>query len=325
MKAIAQAQYGSPDVLQLTEVERPVVGDHDVLVRVHASAVHAGDWHLMRGEPWLVRLMFGGILKPKIKILGCDVAGRVEAMGKAVTQFSLGDEVLGELSGCGFGTFAEYVCASEAALVLKPAALSFEQAATVPTSALAAFQALRDLGQIQPGQRVLINGAASGVGSFAVQMAKAWGAEVTGVCGPQKIETVRSLGADYLIDYTQTDFTQNRHRYDLILDVAAYRSVLVCQRALTPVGTYVLVGGSISRLFQTMLLLGPWISNTSRRKVCVLSSQPNQADLLAICELLESGQVVPLIDRCYSLAEVPEAIRYLEARQARGKVAIKVV
>jgi NADPH:quinone reductase-like Zn-dependent oxidoreductase len=325
MRAIAQSQYGPPDVLQLTEIERPTVGDNDVLVQVYASAVHAGDWHLMRGEPWLVRLIFGGILKPKIKILGCDVAGRVAAVGSAITQFNVGDEVLGELSGCGFGAFAEYVCASEAALVLKPAALTFEQAATVPSSALAAFQGLRDLGQIQSGQRVLINGAASGVGSFAVQMAKVWGAEVTGVCGPQKIETVRSLGADHVIDYTQADFTQNRHSYDLILDIAAYRSVLICQRALTPVGTYVLVGGSIARLFQTMLLLGPWISKTSRRRVCVLSSQPNQADLLAICDLLARGQIVPLIDRCYSLSEVPEAIRYLEARQAQGKVAIKVI
>lgn len=324
MKAIAQSQYGPPEVLKLVEVDKPVVKDNDVLVRVCASAVHAGDWHLMRGEPWLVRLIFGGLLKPKIKILGCDVAGRVEAVGKAVTQFKVGDEVFGDVSSCGFGAFAEYVCASKSALVLKPAAITFKQAATVPTSALAALQGLRDLGQVQPGQRVLINGAASGVGSFAVQIAKSFGAEVTGVCATQKVEAVRSLGADHVIDYTQTDFTQNRHRYDLILDVAAYRSVLICQRALTPVGTYVLVGGSIARLFQTMLLLGPWISKTSRRQVHVLSSQPNKADLTLLRDFLESGKIVPMIDRCYSLSEVPEAIRYLEGRQVQGKVAICV-
>jgi NADPH:quinone reductase-like Zn-dependent oxidoreductase len=324
MKAIVQSEYGPPDVLRLAEVDKPVVQDHDVLVRVQASAVHAGDWHLMRGEPWIVRLMFGGLLKPKTKILGCDVAGRVEAVGQAVTRFQVGDEVFGDVSGCGFGAFAEYVCAREEALVLKPAAVTFEQAATVPTSALAALQGLQNAGQLQPGQKVLINGAAGGVGSFAVQIAKVLGAEVTGVCSTRKVAMVRSLGADHVIDYTQTDFTQTGQRYDFILDVTAYRSVLLCQKALTPTGTYVLVGGSIAYLFLTMLFLGPWISKTSRRKVCVLSSTPNQKDLTVLRDLLESEKIAPVIDRCYSLSEVPDAIRYLEQRQVQGKVAIRV-
>lgn len=324
MKAIAQSEYGSADVLKLTEVEKPIVQDTDVRVRVCAASIHAGDWHLMRGEPWITRLIFGGLLKPKIKILGCDVAGRVDAIGKAVTQFQVGDEVFGDVSGNGFGAFAQYVCANEEAWVTKPAAATFEEAATVPASALAALQGLRDIGQIQPGQKVLINGASGGVGSFAVQIAKSFGAEVTGVCRTQKVEKVRSLGADHVIDYTQIDFIQNGQRYDLILDAAAYRSVLTTQQALTPTGTYVLVGGSMAQLFLTMLFLGPWISKTSRRKVRVLSSKPNQKDLTTLKDLLEAGKIVPAIDRCYSLSEVPTAIRYLEQRQVQGKVAISV-
>jgi NADPH:quinone reductase-like Zn-dependent oxidoreductase len=324
MKAIVQSEYGPPDVLRLAEIDQPVVQDNDVLVRIQASAVHAGDWHLMRGEPWIVRLMFGGLLKPKIKILGCDVAGRVEAVGPSVMRFQVGDEVFGDVSSCGFGAFAEYVCAREEALVLKPAAVTFEQAATVPTSALAALQGLQLTGQLQPGQKVLINGAAGGVGSFAVQIAKSLGAEVTGVCSTRKVAMVRSLGADHVIDYTQTDFTQTGQQYDLILDVTAYRSVFTCQKALTPTGTYVLVGGSTAYLFLTMLFLGPWISKTSRRKVCVLSSTPNQKDLTVLRDLLESGKIAPVIDRYYSLSEVPDAIRYLEQRQVQGKVAIRV-
>jgi NADPH:quinone reductase-like Zn-dependent oxidoreductase len=324
MRAIVQYEYGPPDVLRMAEVAKPVAQDNEVLVRVHATAVHAGDWHLMRGEPWLVRLMFGGLLKPKIKILGCDVAGRVEAVGKAVTQFQVGDEVFGEVSAHGFGGFAEYVSVPAEALALKPANASFEEAATVPTSGLAALHGLRDEGHTQPGQKVLINGAASGVGSFAVQIAKAFGAEVTGVCGPQKVAMVRALGADHVIDYSQADYTQNKQSYDLIVDVAAYRSVLDCQQALTPTGTYVLVGGSIARLFITMLFLGPWISKTSSRTVRVLSSKPNQKDLKVLRDLLEARKIVPFIDRTYSLSEVPDAIRYLEQRQVKGKVAIRV-
>jgi NADPH:quinone reductase-like Zn-dependent oxidoreductase len=320
MKAIVQTDYGSTEKLRLAEIDRPTVPDNGVLVQVQAASVNGGDWHLMRGKPFLSRLIFGGILKPKIKILGMDVAGRVEAIGKDVTEFQVGDEVFGDLSSCGFGAFAEYVCATEAALVLKPAHVSFEQAATVPAAALAALQALRD-GQIQSGQRVLINGAASGVGSFAVQIAKLLGAEVTAVCGTQKLEMMSSIGADHIIDYTQSDVTKNSQQYDLIFDAAAYRSVFDYLPILTPEGAYVLVGGSTTRLFQ-VLLLGSWISKLSHRRVQCLVSKPNQADLVILRDFLAAGKIVPFIDRQYNLSEVPTAIQHLEQRQVRGKVVI---
>jgi NADPH:quinone reductase-like Zn-dependent oxidoreductase len=323
MKAIVQTEYGSADILKLEEATKPVVSDDGVIIRVHAASVNAGDWHLMRGTPFLIRLMFGGILKPKIKILGMDVAGQVEAIGKNVTQFQPGDEVFGDLSECGYGAFAEYVCAKEVALVLKPANVSFEEAATVPVSALAALQGLRDCGQIQPGQRVLINGAAGGVGCWAVQIAKALGAEVTAVCSTKNLEIMDSIGADYVIDYTQTDVTKNGQQYDLILDAAAYRSVFDYPPILTPEGTYVLVGGSTARFFQ-VLLFGSLISKISGRKVQCLASKPNQADLAILRDFLAAGKIVPFIDRTYNLSEVPTAIRQLEQRQVRGKIAISV-
>ena len=323
MRAIVQTEYGSTEVLRLEEVDKPVVPNNGVLVRVHAASVNAGDWHLMRGTPFISRLMFGGLLKPKIKILGFDIAGRVEAVGKNVTQFEPGDEVFGDLSECGFGAFAEYVCATEAALVLKPIATTFEQAATVPGAALTALQGLRDMGQIQSGQKVLINGASGGVGSFAVQIAKALGAEVTAVCSTKKMDRVRSLGADHIIDYTQTDVTQHGQRYDLIFDAAAYRSVFDYLPALTTQGTYVLVGGSIPRLFLVMLF-GSWISRISRRRVKCLIVKPNQKDLTTLRELMVAGKIVPLIDQRYDLSEVPAAIRHIEQRQVVGKVVIRV-
>jgi len=323
MRAIVQNEYGSTDVLRLEEIDKPVVLDNGVLVRVHAASVNAGDWHLMRGTPFLSRLMFGGLLKPKIKILGFDVAGRVEAVGKNVTQFKPGDEVFGDLSECGFGAFAEYVCATEAALVLKPIATTFEDAATVPGAALTALQALRDVGQIQSGQQVLINGASGGVGSFAVQIAKAFDAEVTAVCSTKKMDRVRSLGADHVVDYTQADITQNGQRYHLMLDAAAYRSVFDYLPSLTTQGTYVMVGGSIARLLQVMIF-GSLISRISRRRVKCLVSKPNQKDLMILRELMVAGKIVPLIDQHYTLGEVPEAIRHLEQRQVVGKVAIRV-
>ena len=323
MRAIVQTEYGSTEVLRLEEVDKPVVPNNGVLVRVHAASVNAGDWHLMRGTPFISRLMFGGLLKPKIKILGFDIAGRVEAVGKNVTQFEPGDEVFGDLSECGFGAFAEYVCATEAALVLKPIATTFEQAATVPGAALTALQGLRDMGQIQSGQKVLINGASGGVGSFAVQIAKALGAEVTAVCSTKKMDRVRSLGADHIIDYTQTDVTQHGQRYDLIFDAAAYRSVFDYLPALTTQGTYVLVGGSIPRLFLVMLF-GSWISRISRRRVKCLIVKPNQKDLTTLRELMVAGKIVPLIDQRYDLSEVPVAIRHIEQRQVVGKVVIRV-
>ncbi|MEM9163391.1 MAG: NAD(P)-dependent alcohol dehydrogenase [Cyanobacteria bacterium P01_F01_bin.4] len=323
MKAIVQTEYGPPEVLSLEEIDTPVLQDNEVRVKIQAASVHAGDWHLMRGTPFLIRLMFGGLLKPKHPILGTDLAGQVEAVGKDVTQFKPGDEVFGELSECGFGAFAEYACAPEKALALKPANLTFKAAAAVPVSALAALQGLRDVGQLQPGQRVLIHGASGGVGSFAVQIAKAFGAEVTGVCSTQKVEMVRSLGADHVIDYTQTDVTQTGQRYDLMLDAAAYRSVTDFLPALTPQGTYVMVGGSTARFFQAMFL-GAWLTRQTSQKVKCLASKPNQADLVTLKDLIEAGKLVPAIDRCYPLSEVPAAIRYLEQRQVQGKVAISV-
>lgn len=321
MKAISQSNYGSTDMLSLQEVDKPVVTDKGVLVKVQAASVNSGDWHLMRGTPFLSRLMYGGILKPKIKTLGMDVAGRVEAVGKDVTQFQINDEVFGDISGCGFGAFAEYVCADESALVLKPSNTSFEQAATVPTAALAALQGLRDLGQIQSGQKVLINGASGGVGSFAVQIAKAFGAEVTALCSTKKMAMVQSLGADHVIDYTQVDVTKSGERYDLILDAAAYRSVFHYLPILSSHGSYVLVGGSIMRLFQIMFL-GSLISKISRRNVKCLSSKPNQKDLTILSNLLESGKISPFISQRYNLSEVPTAISAFEQRQVMGKIAI---
>ena len=323
MKAIIQSEYGSPDVLSLAEVDQPTLSDHGVLVRIHAASVHAGDWHLMRGTPFLLRLIYGGILKPKFQILGTDMAGQVEAVGRNITQFKPGDRVFGDLSECGFGTFAEYVCVPEKALVLKPTNITFEQAATVPVSALAALQGLRDAGQIQSGQKVLINGASGGVGSFAVQIAKAFGAEVTGVCSTKKVDMVRSIGADHVIDYTKDDITKYRQHYDLVLDAAAYRSVFKYLPALKPQGTYVMVGGSTARFFQVMIF-GAWISKIAGRNIKFLTSQPNQADLIVLKDLIEAGKIVPRIDLCYPLSEVPAAIRYVELRQVRGKVAISI-
>jgi NADPH:quinone reductase-like Zn-dependent oxidoreductase len=323
MKAIVQTEYGSADVLRLADVDKPVVSDNGVLVRVHAASVHAGDWHLMRGTPFLIRFIFGGVLKPKIKILGTDAAGKVEAVGKDVTQFKPGDEVFGDLSECGFGAFAEYVCVPETALALKPANLTFEEAATVPGSALAALQGLRDVGRIQSGQKVLINGASGGVGSFAVQIAKAFGAEVTGVCSTNKVDMVRAIGADHVINYTKDGGIPKGQRYDLILDAAAYRSVFDYPPALNPKGTYVLVGGSTARLFFVMFF-GSLISKIIRRNVKFLVTKPNQADLAILRDFIEAGKISPFIDQRYTLSEVPAAIRHLEQRQVRGKVSITV-
>lgn len=321
MRAIVQTEYGSAAVLSLKEIDKPAVPNHGVLVRVYAASVNAGDWHLMRGEPFLLRFLFGGLRKPKIQILGSDVAGQVAAIGNDVTQFQLGDEVFGDLSRYGFGAFAEYVCVPEAALVLKPDNLSFEEAATVPEAALAALQGLRDVGQIQSGQKVLINGASGGVGSFAVQIAKAFGAEVTAVCSPHKMDAVRSLGADHVMEYTH--IPGNGQRYDLILDAAAYRSVFDYLPVLATEGTYVLIGGSTARFLQVMLL-GPWISRLSQRRVACLNSTPNQDDLLTLRELIMAGKISPLVHQHYSLSEVPLAICHLEQRQVIGKAAIRI-
>jgi NADPH:quinone reductase-like Zn-dependent oxidoreductase len=325
MRAITQEFYGSPEVLSIQTVPLPTIGDQEVLIKVRATSVHAGDWHLMRGKPFLViRLIYGGLRQPNIRTLGCDVAGTVEAVGKGVSRFQVGDAVFGDLSVCGFGAFAEYARAKESALVTKPDSISFEAAGTVACSGLAALQGLRDLGQLQAGQKVLIHGAAGGVGSFAVQIAKAFGAEVTGACSAHKMAMVRSIGADHVIDSAEVDVTAAGPRYDLILDCAAYRPLKDLLPALTPEGTYVLVGGSVARFFQVMLWQGPWITRTSGRQVRVLASNPNPADLQTLADLLVAGKIVPFIDRRCALSDVPSALAALEQRQVQGKVAIAV-
>ena len=322
MKAVVYTKYGSPDVLQLKEVEKPTPKDNEVLIRIHAASANAADWHLLRGDPFLLRLGYG-LLKPNNTILGADIAGRVEAVGNNVTQFQPGDEVFGDISGCGLGGFAEYVSVPEHAVISKPASMTFEEAAAVPMAAVTALQGLRDKGQIQPGQKVLIHGASGGVGTFAVQIAKAFRAEVTAVCSTRKVDLVRSIGADHVIDYTHEDFTKNGQRYDLILAANGNRSMFEYKRALAPKGRYVVTGGSMAQLFQAMLL-GPLLSTAGRQNMGNVLARPNQKDLACMKELLEAGKVIPVIDRCYPLSETAEAIRYLEAGHARGKVVITV-
>lgn len=318
MKAIIYTEYGSPDVLQLKDVEKPSPKDDEILVKIYAASANAADWHLMRAEPFLARLE-NGLLKPKNTKLGADVAGRVEAVGKNVTQFQAGDDVFGELPLDGLGSFAEYVCSTEDALALKPANITFEQAAAVPLAAFTALQGLRDKGQIQAGQKVLINGAAGGVGTFAVQIAKSFGTEVTGVCSTRNLEMVRSIGADHVIDYTKEDFTRTGQRYDLIFDAVGNRSVSDLKRALSANGICSVAGfTSLSRLFQVMLLGG-------KKAGLMETAKGNKKDLLFIKDLLEAGKVVPVIDRSYPFSETPEAIRYLEKGHAQGKVVITMV
>lgn len=317
MKAIVYTTYGSPDVLQLKDVEKPTPKDDQVLVKVHAASANPADWHLMRAEPFLARFA-NGLLKPKNTRLGADVAGRVEAVGRNVTRFQVGDDVFGELPLNAMGSFAEYVCAPEELLALKPAKLTFEQAAAVPLAAFTALQGLRNKGQIQPGQTVLINGASGGVGTFAVQIAKSFGTDVTGVCSTRNLDMVRSIGADHVIDYTQADFTKSGQRYDLIFDAVGNRSVSDLKRALKPNGICAVAGfTSLSRLFQIMVLGG-------KRVGMMETAEANQKDLSFLKELLEAGKVIPVIDRRYSLGETAEAIRYLEAGHAKGKVIITV-
>ncbi len=323
MKAIVFAKYGPPDVLQLQDMERPALKDNDVLVKVHAAALNAADWHLVRGEPFPVRMMLGGLQKPKPMILGADMAGRVEFVGKNVTLFRPGDDVFGDLSDCGRGAFAEYVAVPESALVAKPANITFEAAAATPMASVTALQGLRNIGKIQAGQKVLVNGASGGVGSFAVQIAKALGAEVTGVSSTRKLDALRALGVDHVIDYTQQDFTRNGQQYDLILAANGNRSISDYQRALSPNGVYVMTGGANAQLMQAMLL-GPVISMTGKKKMRSLMAKPNTADLAFVAGLLEAGKVKPVIDIRYPLNAVPEALAYVEQGHAAGKVVINV-
>jgi NADPH:quinone reductase-like Zn-dependent oxidoreductase len=324
MKAVVYTEYGSPDVLHLKEVEKPTPKDNEVLVKVYAASANPLDWRTMRGEPFLVRLD-NGFRKPKTTILGADIAGRVVAVGRNVTQFKPGDAVFGETSANGLGGFAEYVAVPENAVVLKPETVSFEDAASTPVVGFTAIQGLRNVGNIRAGQKVLINGASGGIGTFAVQYAKANGAEVTGVCSTRNLDMVRSIGADHVIDYTQEDFSRSGQKYDLIYDAIGNRSVGDYKRALTPNGQCVIAGfTTLPRLF-SHILLGMWVSKTGRQKVGLMgSAQTSSKDLQLIAELLETRKVVPVIDRCYPLSETAEAIRYLETMRARGKVIIQV-
>jgi len=316
MKAIVYTKFGPPDVLQLKEVEKPIPKDNEILIKVHAASANAYDWHHLRADPFFIRLMGAGLLKPKHKILGADIAGQVEAVGRHVKQFQPGNDVFGEGS---YGGFAEYVCVDENRFVLKPANLTFEEAAAIPMAALTALQGLRDKGRIQERQKVLINGASGGVGTFAVQIAKSFDAEVTGVCSTTKMDLVRSIGADHVIDYTQEDVTKNKQQYDLIFDIAAYRSISKYKRILRPGGIYVLAGGSMARIFQLMLK-----SKTGAKNMRLIVAKISQKDLLFITELMSAGKVKSIIDKRYPLNETAEALRYLEEGHARGKVVITV-
>jgi len=320
MKAIVFTEYGPPsNVLKLEEVEKPIPSDDEVLVKVYASSVNYCDPTFVSGKPFLGRLYTGGLFKPKNTTPGADIAGQVEAVGVNVEQFQPGDKVYGDLSACGFGGFSEYVSVPENALALNPANMTYEEAASVPQAAVVALQGLRDKGQIQSGQRVLINGASGGVGTFAVQIAKSYGAEVTGVCSTRKLDMVRSIMADHVIDYTQEDFTQSEQRYDLIIDIVANRSISEYTRALSSKGNYVAIAFNSVSLF-----LGSLISKTDGKQVSSLAHKPNDKDLVFMKDLIESGKVIPVIDKYYPLNEVAEAVRYYGEGNPSGKVVISV-
>jgi NADPH:quinone reductase-like Zn-dependent oxidoreductase len=322
MKAIICPRYGSPDVLQFREVEKPVPREDEVLIQIHAASLNSRDLRMLRAKPIFMRLMPGGLFHPKNKILGADVAGRVEAIGCNVKQFKPGDEVFGYLpSSTGRGTFAEFVCTRENLITLKPANLTFEQSAAVPLASMTALQGLRDSGNIRPGQKVLINGASGGVGTFAVQIAKAFGAEVTAVCSTRNLEMVHSLGADHVIDYKKNDFSKSGRPYDLTLAVNGYHPLSDYMRALNPEGILVISGGSLVTLFQAARN-AKRVSKGGGQKIYVVSLKQNQEDLIFIKELLESGKIMPVIDGCYPLSKTPEAFWYFEKEHPRGKVVI---
>jgi NADPH:quinone reductase-like Zn-dependent oxidoreductase len=323
VKAIVQDAYGSADVLELRDIDKPEVGDDEVLVRVHGAGVDRGVWHLMTGQAYLIRLAGYGVRRPKNPVRGREVAGRVEATGKDVTRFQPGDEVM----GTGEGSFAEYARAREDKLAPKPTNLTFVQAAAVPISASTALQAVRDKGQVQPGQKVLIIGASGGVGTFAVQLAKAFGADVTGVCSTAKVDLVRSIGADHVIDYTREDFAGTGQRYDLILDIGGNRSISHLRRALPPEGTLVLVGGEGGGRWIGGMERQVWalaISPFVRQKLKMFVAREHYEELQVLSELIEAGKITPVIDRTYPLSQAADAIRYLEKGHARGKVVITV-
>jgi NADPH:quinone reductase-like Zn-dependent oxidoreductase len=324
MKAIVFTQYGSPDILELKEIPKPVPKDDELLIRVHASSVNSWDWEFLNGTPFVNRLMFG-LLKPKPgkQVLGADIAGTVEAVGKRVTRFQPGGEVFGDLWDS-FGGFAEFACAKETSLELKPANSTFAEAAAVPQAGVLALQGLRKAGQVRPGRKVLINGAGGGVGTIAIQLAKLSGAEVTGVDASHKLNVVRSLGADHAIDYLQEDFTKTGGRYDLIIDCQNFRSMFDNRRALEPGGTYAMIGGSIPRVYQLWFLsFIAWLTREDRT-LCLVAEGPNKG-LAELKELMEAGKLVPVIDRTYQLRDVPDALRYFGEGQHKGKIAIEVI
>ncbi len=318
MKAVVWTRYGSPDFLHQQDLEKLTPADDEVLIKVHAASINSWDWELLNGKG---HINLGGRLKPPHKILGCDVAGTVEDVGKNVTHLRPGDEVFGDISRDGWGGFAEYVCAREASLSLKRAGLSFEQAAAIPQAGGLALQSLRDKGKIRSGQRVLINGAGGGVGTFAAQLAKSYGAEVTGVDKAEKLDMLLSIGADHVVDYTKEDFTRRGQEYDLIVDVVSHRSVFDYKRALAPKGICVLVGGSGGAIFES-LILGSWARGN--RKVTLLLYKPNPLDLALICDIIEAGKVTPVIDKRYPLSEVADAFRYYAEGNVKGKIVITV-
>ncbi len=319
MNAAVYSRYGPPEVVQIRDVEKPIPKDNEVLIKIFAASVNPVDWHFMRGKPAFVRLIAGGLRKPKIARLGIDAAGQVEAVGTKVTQFKPGDDVFGACRGA----FAEYVCPLEGRLALKPAKISFEDAASIPTVGLTALQGLRDKGRIQSGHKVLVDGASGGLGTFAVQIAKSFGAEVTAVCSTRKMDTARSIGADYMIDYTSEDFTKSGQRYDLIFAANAYHSIFDYRRALSKNGIYVFAGGGMAQMSQIMLL-GRLLSTIGTKKLRFFVTKMSKKDLVFLGDLVANGKVVPVIDRRYPLSEVPDAIRYLEEGHAQGKVVITV-
>ena len=321
MKAILHTEYGPPDLLQFEDVEKPTPKDDEVLIKLHAASLNAYDWHLLTADIFLVRFA-SGLFKPKSTLIGADIAGRVEAVGNNIKHFKPGDEVFGDLASFGGGGFAEYVAAPENAFVLKPSNLSFEEAAAVPMAAITALQGLRDEGKIQAGQKVLINGASGGVGTFAVQIAKFYGAEVTAVCSTRNLELARSLGADHVIDYTQENFTENGQQYDLIFAANGYHPLSAYKRALTPNGVYVMAGGTSKQIFSAVLLGS--LMSTKGKKMGMVSAKPNQADLNFMKELLEKGDIKSVVDKTFKLDDIAQALDYIGEGHARGKVVVTI-
>ncbi|HQW43726.1 MAG: NAD(P)-dependent alcohol dehydrogenase [Chitinophagaceae bacterium] len=324
MKAVVYTKYGSPAVLQLQEIEKPIPKENEVLVKVYAASVNSWDWDLLKGKPFLVRII-GGLFKPRHKILGADIAGTVEAIGNDVKDFKPGDEVFGDIAGSGFGGFAEYVAVPEKLLAQKSQVMSFEQAASLPQAGLLALQGLRYKGTIKQGDEVLINGAGGGVGTIGLQYAKLLGAVVTCVDKAEKFDMLRSLGADYLIDYTKEDYTRNDKQYDRILDVIAHRSVSDYKRALKPHGIFAMIGGSMGGLLLQLMFIWPILSRFSNKKLGIMGYRPTRKDLEYLIQLFEEGKLIPVIDRTYPLQEVPAAFQYFSEGNIKGKIIINVV